>query len=129
MKKTIIILICIIPLILISIFVVKNHNKENDLNINLDEVISINIDGKSTSVLISNEDDLKIIYDIIKKGVKTKRNITKDVNGYKISINYEEKIAYICLVYQDGNNYYFTDSNNNIYKISMTDYQKIESYL
>lgn len=120
----------LIGIFLIFIFTNKKETANLDMP-DLNKIVSISLEKNSKVKMISSEEDIKNIYDIIDSDFKvsTFKNKNSIEELTKVSFNYEENVAMVILIYKSKNKYYIEDVNNKVYEIDIKDYQKIENYL
>lgn len=137
-KKIILCLIVVLifVLLIIGIIYYLNNRKSYILNLpELDKIASITLEQNSRSVLLSGEEEIKNIYEIIKgEGRITTESSINDIpvgnsNVIKIDFNYEDSVATIVYIYLKNELYYIEQPLNGIYELNAADFYQIEFYL
>ena len=133
-KKNIVLGIILLFIIILSIMFInfKSHKTYRFILPEYDKVVSIGIEKSSKNKLISNDKDLKNIYNIFKNKYRTVQTENyKDgymSNKIQITFYYEDSIATIINLYEFKNKYYLEQVNNGIYLINKNVYDKIDKY-
>ena len=133
-KKNIVLGIILLFIIILSIMFInfKSHKTYRFILPEYDKVLSIGIEKSSKNKLISNDKDLKNIYNIFKNKYRTVQTENyKDgymSNKIQITFYYEDSIATIINLYEFKNKYYLEQVNNGIYIINKNVYDKIDKY-
>ena len=133
-KKNIVLCIILIFIIILGIILInfKSHKTYTFILPSQNKVVSVGIEKSSKNKLISNDKELKNIYNIFKDKYRTVQTENyKD--GYmsdkiQITFYYEDSVATIINLYEFKDKYYLEQVNNGIYLIDKDIYQRIEKY-
>ncbi len=137
LRKVLLTVILVMLLILIGIGVLYLfRDKEYQLYLPDQElIVSFNIEQNSNSKLISTEEDIINVYNVIKGDNRLTVIPSKDEsfgtinNIVIINLNYEEKVASTYYLYLKDNTYYLEQPLNGIYEVTKNEYEQILEYL
>ena len=132
-KKIILGIILVLIIILSLIFINFTSKKTYIINLpNLDKVVSLSIEYNHRNKYISNKNNIKKVYDAVKKVNKTKQKSeeNKPVAGesqMKVTFYYEDSVAQIVYFYKKNDSYYLEEPYNGIYLIDKSIYNTVFS--
>ena len=135
MKKKKIIIIGIVVLVIVGLvlFVLLRGNKYKLKLPEREKIVSVSLERNGSGVLISSEERLEKIFDVLYKMSKSNKESTtekpEDKDYYKMDLNYEDSVATTIYLYKEGNAYYIEQPLNGIYEMKSNDYDIITSYL
>lgn len=133
-KKNIVLCIILIFIIILGIILInfKSHKTYTFILPSQNKVVSVGIEKSSKNKLISNDKELKKIYNIFKDKYRTIK--TENYKGgymsdkIQITFYYEDSVATIINLYEFKDKYYLEQVNNGIYLINKNVYDKIDKY-